>query len=92
MKEVNTSGVRQIDDGEETDNVKASTLRYRESLDNLAKTVQELAKQVAGLKTENAELRQSQQAPRRPTNKRTATACFGCRKERHQRKDCKTHP
>ena len=92
VKEVGSSSVRQVDGGEETTSVRALTERDRESLDNLAKTVQELAKQVAGLKRENAELRQGQQASRKPTTKWTPPTCWGCRKEGHQRKDCQTHP
>ena len=92
MKEVQASSVRQIDDGEETADVRSLTSKDRESIDNLAKTVQELAEQVAGLKAENTELRQSQQTSKRPTSRRTSTACWGCRKEGHRRKECKTHP
>ena len=79
-------------DEEEATSVQNLSTRDRESLDNLAKTVQELAKQVAGLKRENLELRQGQQASKKATEKKSALACWGCRKEGHQRKDCKTHP
>ena len=92
VKESSSSSVRQIEDGEETTKVRALTEKDRESLDNLARTVQELAKQVAGLKTENAELRQSQQTSRKPTSKKASPTCWGCRKEGHQRRNCPTHP
>ena len=92
VKEVSSSSIRQIEDGEGTTNVRALTEKDRESLDNLARTVQELAKQVAGLKTENAELRHSQQTSRKPTSKKASTVCWGCRKEGHTRRNCPTHP
>ena len=47
---------------------------------------------MAGLKKENIELRQHQQASKRSVDKKTAMTCWGCQKEGHQRKDCKTHP
>ena len=92
VKDTPASSIRQVDDEEEMTKVQALSARDREAIDNLAKTVQDLAKQVAGLKKENMELRQDQQGPKRTTDKRPATACWGCRKEGHQRKDCKTHP
>ena len=79
-------------DEEEMTSVQTLSTKDQESIDNLAKTVQELAKQVAGLKKENIELRQSQQTTKKATEKETTTACWGCRKEGHRKKDCKTHP
>ena len=92
VKDVSSSSMGQVEDRKEATNVRALTAKDRESLDNLAKTVQELVKQVAGLKTENAKLRQSQQTSQRPTNKKASTTCWGWRKEGHQRKNCQTHP
>ena len=92
VKDAHSSSVRQVDDEAEMTSVQTLSTKDRESIDNLAKTVQELAKQVAGLKKENIELRQGQTTAKRTTEKKTTTACWGCRKEGHQRKDCKTHP
>ena len=63
VKEPGTSNVRQVEgDGE---NVQTLTIQDRESIDSLTTTVQELAKQVAGLQRENAELQHGRRAPRR---------------------------
>ena len=64
----------------------------RDTLDNLAKMVQELSKSVAGLQKENLELRQSGRAGRKTGDKKSNLVCWRCQKEGQQRKDCRTHP
>ena len=81
VKDTPSSSVRQADDEEEMTSVQTLSTKDRESIDNLAKTVQELAKQVAGLKKENTELIQSQQTSKTVNGKKTTMACWGCRKE-----------
>ena len=93
IKVTGASNVRQLGE-DDTEDVRALSGKYRDTLDNSAKMVQELSQSVAGLQKKNLELKQSRRAGvgRKTEDSKRKSVCWGCRKEGHQRKDCRTHP
>ena len=85
MKTPGASTILQVEE-DETDRVHALTIQGRESVDNLVKRIQELAKTVAGLQNKNVELQQSQRGGKKPTEKKGNSVCWGCRQEGHKGK------
>ena len=82
--------VRQAEEG--LDQVHTLTTQDRESLDNLAKGVRELARTVANLKQDKLEHRQGQDGDERLTGGKSSIICWGCRQEGHRRRSYSTHP
>ena len=91
IKLTGTGNVRQLGE-DEAEDVRGLSSKDRDTLDNLAKMVQERSQSVASPQKENLERRRNRRTGKKTGDKKNNLTCWGCQKEGHQRKDRRTHP